>query len=69
MFDVTLDAAITVLNLFIQLGLFGPILLLAVGFLIGCWFYRWMIKRDPAKLELWAAEAKRLGEKAKSKLG
>lgn len=54
------DIVTSVLGLIGQLGLFGPLLLLTTGFLIGCWFYRWMLKRNPAKLERWAAEAKAL---------
>lgn len=54
------DFVTSILGLLAQLGLFGPLLLLTVGFLLGCWFYRWMLKRNPKKLEVWAAEAKAL---------
>lgn len=38
-----------------------------VGFLVGFWFNRYMLKKDPAKLERWIAEAKALERKARSK--
>lgn len=55
-----LDTVTTVFGLLMQSGLLGPAFLVAVGFLLGCWFYRWMLKRNPAKLEKWAAEANAL---------
>lgn len=39
---------------------------LAVGGGLGAAFYRYMLKRDPAKLELWAAQVKAAAEKAKA---
>jgi len=39
----------------------------AVG--VGAWGYRWMLRRDPAKLERWAAELGAAGDKIKAKLG
>ena len=38
------------------------------GAAVGAWFYRWMLKRNPAKLEQWAQEANGLAALAKSKL-
>jgi hypothetical protein len=68
MFDTIFDTAATLFGLLLQAGLFGPTLIFLLGALTGCWFYRWMLKRDPAKLERWAAEAKKLGETAKDKM-
>lgn len=43
---------------------------LAIAFVLGIGAgaagYRYMLKKDPATLEKWAAEAKALGDKAKS---
>lgn len=39
-----------------------------ISFGFGAWFYRWMLRRDPTKLERWAQELKKLGEQAKAKL-
>lgn len=64
MFDVITSA----LGLLTQSGLLGPAFLFFSGAGSGCWFYRWMLKRDPAKLERWAAEANALAALAKSKL-
>ena len=44
-----------------ELIFIGAAFLLGVGF--GASGYRYMLKRDPAKLEQWAAEAKRVGDK------
>jgi hypothetical protein len=41
---------------------------LLLGAAAGAWFYRFMLKRNPAKLEQWAADAKRVGDLAKSKV-
>lgn len=68
MFDTVFNTVATVLGLLFDSGLFGPAMLFMLGALTGCWFYRWMLKRDPAKLERWAAEAKKLGDAAKDKL-
>lgn len=35
---------------------------LAIGIALGAAGYRYMLKRDPATLERWAAEAKKLGD-------
>lgn len=35
---------------------------LVIGALAGAWGYRYMLKRDPVKLEMWAAEVKRKGQ-------
>lgn len=58
----------TVLPLFVQSGLMGPALLFFLGGCTGAWFYRYMLKKDPAKLEQWAAEANAAALLAKSKL-
>lgn len=68
MFDAAFDTVATVLSLFLESGLLWPSFIFLLGAATGCWFYRWMLKRDPAKLEQWAAEAKRLGNVAKDKL-
>lgn len=34
------------------------ILYFALGVAVGCVFYRYMLKRDPAKLEAWAKAIK-----------
>jgi len=39
----------------------------AVAFGAGAWFYRWMLRRDPAKLERWAQELNDLAAKAKQR--
>lgn len=62
------DTITTLLNLLVQSGLLGPALLFFSGGATGCWFYRWMLKRNPAKLEQWAAEANALAALAKSKI-
>jgi uncharacterized membrane-anchored protein YhcB (DUF1043 family) len=36
----------------------GYLLALVVGFGLGCWFYRYTLKKDPEQLEQWAAEIK-----------
>lgn len=38
----------------------------AVSFGVGMASYRYMLKRDPVKLEQWAQEAKRHGDRFKS---
>lgn len=68
MFDTLFDTIATILGLILDAGLLGPCLWMLLGFAVGCWFYRWMLKRDPAKLEMWAQEAKALAAKAKEKL-
>lgn len=40
-------------------------LFLAGGLIVGAMGYRYMLKRDPEKLEAWAQAAKRAGEKLK----
>ncbi len=40
----------------------------AISFGLGMASYRYMLKRDPVKLEKWAQEAKRQGERFKSGL-
>lgn len=62
------DTITTVLSLIMQSGLLGPFLTFLAGGATGAWFYRYMLKRDPAKLEQWAAEANALAALAKSKL-
>lgn len=41
------------------------LLYLAVGLGAGIMGYRWMLKRDPAKLEAWALKIRQAGEKIK----
>lgn len=60
MIDTALNVVTATLGMLFQSGLLGPAFIFACGFAVGCWFYRWMLKRNPAKLELWAAEAKAL---------
>lgn len=62
-----LDTLATILGFLINSGLVGPALLFFSGAAVGAWFYRYMLKRDPAKLELWAKEANALAEIAKKK--
>jgi hypothetical protein len=38
---------------------------LAIGFGIGCWWYRRSLKNDPAKLERLAIEANAVGARVK----
>ncbi len=45
-------------ELVMDVGIVGAMVALAVGFGLGCWFYRWQLKKDPAQLEAWAAEIK-----------
>lgn len=45
---------------------FTSVLFLAGGAAAGAMGYRWMLKRDPEKLEAWAQAAKRAGEKIKA---
>lgn len=45
-------------------GMIETILALAIGFGAGCMFYRYMLQRDPAKLEAWA---KTIREKTQGK--
>jgi hypothetical protein len=40
---------------------------LAIGAPVGAWFYRYTLKRDPAKLEEWAALARLKGEQLRDK--
>lgn len=37
-----------------------------VAFGVGCMFYRYWLRRDPARLERWAQEIKRAGARATS---
>lgn len=62
------DTITSIIGFAAQSGLMGPSLLFLAGGATGAWFYRYMLKRNPAKLELWAAEANALADKAKSKL-
>jgi hypothetical protein len=39
----------------------------ALSIAVGAWFYRWMLRRDPAKLERWAQELNDLAAKAKQR--
>lgn len=38
-----------------------------ISFGFGAWFYRWMLRRDPAKLERWAQELNNLASKTKTR--
>jgi uncharacterized membrane protein YdjX (TVP38/TMEM64 family) len=44
------------------------VLYTAVVFGLGMAAYRFMLKRDPERLERWAQEAKRAGDRARDKL-
>jgi hypothetical protein len=63
-----LDTVTSILGLFVQSGLMGPSVLFLSGAAVGAWFYRYMLKRNPVKLERWAAEANAVAALAKSKL-
>lgn len=43
--DITLQSLATVW------GLIQPIWQLVLGFLAGCWFYRYMLKKNPTRLQ------------------
>lgn len=38
---------------------------LVLGFLIGCWFYRWMLKRNPERLQKLVDLVNSTGDQAK----
>ena len=58
----------TIFSVIASADLLGPALIFFFGALVGAWFYRYTLKRDPAKLELWAKELNELSAKAKDKL-
>lgn len=62
-----LDTIFSIFSLIVQSGLLIPALLFGAGFVCGCWFYRYMLRRNPQKLERWAADAKALAILAKIK--
>ena len=51
-----------------SIKIFGYLLAFAIGMAAGFWTYRYTLKKNPAKLEKLAAEAKRLGDKARDRL-
>ena len=50
----------------VPLLLFVLLLLLAIG--AGAWGYRYLLKRNPAKLEQWAAQINAAAARAQAKL-
>jgi hypothetical protein len=41
---------------------------LVVGFGLGTMYYRWQLKRDPAKLDRWSAEIKAARQRVRDRM-